>query len=602
MPKFISWLTIFLTLCMVAISACRPQSTADQATGGTDDPTTAVGKPIQAEKTVVVTAFKTVQVVVTSTPTPIPDGGFVTRAIFGDAKTLNPLLANDPSSLAICELMFEGLLTVDPFSGVLKPHLAQGWTFTEDGLTYTFAIRRDMTWSDGEAITAYDFYFTYQALLSNKLDSPHNKRVAGIASIHVLDDHTVTVTFKEPNCANLEALTIPWLPAHFFVGPDMRQIDSFDFAQLADHEFNSQPAVVNGPFMLQEWKRGKQIVQVRNERYWQGRPHLEGIITQVLEGKAALVEQLKAQQIDIGTDLEPHYLPTLEAEPSLNLFKFLSDGYDLIGLQLGNPADPQPRLNADGTPNTKHGQHPILGDVRVRHAIAYALDRNAIIDAAYAGQAVTLNANVLPTTSWAYNTDLAPRQHDLQRAKALLEEAGWQMGASGIRAKGGRPLKLKLYTNSGNITRETIAYQVKKQLREVGIEVEVVLLPWEYLLDVLLGQTFDMVVIGWSNLGANPDDLDLWRVENDLPGRGLNFCSYASAQVQDALQKARTMPGCDQDKRAALYKAVQAQLYEDQPYIWIGVPRKLVAINNRVGGVNPAPWGIWYNVHEWYIQ
>ncbi|MBN1935784.1 MAG: hypothetical protein JW934_14035 [Anaerolineae bacterium] len=606
--RLISWATMALTFCVIfAIAACQPQQVTVEKVVTREitrpvEKTVVVEKSIQVEKTVVVTALKTVQVVVTSTPSPVPEGGFITRAIFGDAKTMNPLFAADPSSRALCELMFEGLLAVNPFTGVLEPHLAQGWTASGDGLTYTFAIRQGLLWSDGEPITAHDFYFTYQALLSNKLDTPHNKLVDNVASIQVLDNHTVAVTFNKLYCANLEALTLAWLPAHFFVGSDLAQIETFDFAQLADHEFNSWPAVVSGPFILQEWKRGERIVQMRNERYWQGAPHLEGIVTEVLEGQAALVGRLKSQQIDIGADLEPHYLPALEMEPPLNVFKFLSDGYDFIGLQLGNPADPQPRVNADGTPNQNHGQHPILSDVRVRYAIAHALDRNAIINAAYAGQAIPLNTNVLPTVSWAYNTDVSPREYDRQRAIALLEEAGWQIGASGVRVKAGRAFRLKLYTNTGNAARETIASQVQSQLREVGIDVEVVLEPWEYFLDVLFEQTFDLVVIGWSNLGIDPDDIDLWSAGTDLPGRGRNFCSYVNPELEANLAQARALPGCNQDARAALYKSIQAQLAQDQPYVWLDVPRKLVIVNSRIGGVNPGPWSVWHHVHEWYIK
>lgn len=606
--KLISWATIAITLCViVAIAACQPQPiTVDKEITReitrSVERTVVIEKPIQVEKTVVVTALKTVQVVVTSTPTPIADGGFITRAVFGDAKTMNPLFATDSSSRAMCELMFEGLLAANPFTGVLEPHLAQGWTISKDGLTYTFSIRQGLMWSDGEPITAYDLFFTYQALISNKLDTPHNKLIDNIASIQVLDNHTVAVTFAELDCANLESLTLAWLPAHLFVGSDLTQIDTFDFAQLADHEFNSWPAVVSGPFILQEWKRGERIVLVRNERYWQGKPHLEGIVAQVLDGQAALVERLKSQQIDIGTDIEPHYLPTLEMEPSLSVFKFLSDEYDFIGLQLGDPANPQPRVNADGTTNQQHGEHPILSDVRVRHAIAYALDRTAIVNAAYAGQAIPLNANILPTVSWAYNTDLSPREYDPQRAIKLLEEAGWQVGASGIRVKGGRALKLKLYTNAGNAVRETIAYQVQEQLREVGIGVEVELLAWEYFLDVLFGQTFDLVVVSWSNLGTDPDDSELWSAQTDLPGRGSNFCSYASPELEANLAQAKALPGCDQDVRAALYKSVQARLAQDQPYVWLDVPRKLVVVGSRVGGINPGPWSVWHHVHEWFIK
>jgi ABC-type transport system substrate-binding protein len=111
-----------------------------------------------------------------------------------------------------------------------------------------------------------------------------------------------------------------------------------------------------------------------------------------------------------------------------------------------------------------------------------------------------------------------------------------------------------------------------------------------------------MVLVSWANLGVNPDDEDLWSVQSDAPYKGGNFVSYYNPEIDAKLTQARSLPGCDQDTRAELYRAIQAQLYEDQPYCWLSVPRHLVVINKRVGGVNPGPQGIWYNVHEWYVQ
>jgi len=154
---------------------------------------------------------------------------------------------------------------------------------------------------------------------------------------------------------------------------------------------------------------------------------------------------------------------------------------------------------------------------------------------AQTGQGVPLNASVLPAISWAYNTDLEPLKRDLERAGALLDEAGWSMDAGrGIRQKARRPLKLRLHTNAGNAVRETMAAAIAEQLAEVGIEVEVIALPWYTFLEVLYGQTFDMALVSWSGLGASPDDARFWEAERDVPGRGDSFVSYENADLSAA--------------------------------------------------------------------
>ena len=600
-----------LILFILGTCSCQPQEVTVEksATRVVTQPVTVEQTVvIPVEKTVIVTEQETVQVVVTSTPAPIPRGGYITRTTYADAKTLNPLLATDPGSLAFCELAFEGLVTINPFTGVLEPNLAQSWTVSEDGLTYTFALRPGLVWSDNTPITAYDFYFAYSALLSGKLDTQNNRLVSPIQAIQVLDEQTVSVTFAEPDCGNLERLQIGWVPVHVFLQPEptsdlVQQIDNFDFAELAGHEFNSRPSVFSGPFVLEEWVRGDHWTQVRNDNYWRGAPHLDGIITRIVSGQEDMIDLLKKNEIDIGMGFDPQYLVQVEQVPDLHILKFLSDEYDFIGFQMGNPNDPQPRLDQDGLVNEKHGQHPILQDKRVRQAIVHALDREQIIRWARVGQGIPLHANILPTISWAYNTDLEPRAYDLDQANQLLEQAGWVMDQNrGVRTKNGRRLELTLYTNAGNAVRESMAQLIKEQLAEVGIQVEVMAVEWNSFLDVLFGQTFDMVLISWSNLGVNPDDAHLWSAKEDVPNQGANFVSYYNPELEEMLAQASSVTQCDQDTRIQLYRQIQAQLYEDQPYCWLDVPRTLVAVNRRIGGVNPGPWNVWYNIHEWYIQ
>ena len=597
-------ISVWTLLGMLVLTAwaCRPtEATVDKpvtriVTRETEEIRTVV---VTVEEEVVITEQETVQVVVTSTPTPIPEGGFVTRTTFADAQTLNPILAADRGSVAFCELMFEGLLRVDPFTGEWTPNLAERWTVSADGLVYTFTIRRDLQWSDGYPITAHDFYFSYAALMSGELDTENTQRVASIEQIEVLDDHTVAVTFTHADCAHLDSLQLGWLPMHVFTD----DVASYDWSELPLHEFNSSPTVFSGPFMLQEWVRRERWVQVRNETYWRGTPHLEGIVTRVVSGQEAMVDLLKNNEIDVAMGFDPQYLVEVESVPELRLYKFLSDEYDFVGFQMGDPSDPQPRLDEEGHPNPEHGEHPILQDRRVRQAMVYALDRQALIARARLGQGIPLYANVLPTVSWAYNADLEPRTHNLDRASQLLDEAGWMMNPnSGVRAKGGKPLRLRLYTNAGNEVRETMAALIHEQLSEVGIEIEVIAVDWFTFLDVLYGQTFDLVLVSWSNLGVNPNDERFWHAQYDVPGTGSNFVSYHEPEIEALFAQASALPDCDQDARAAILRQIQARLYEDQPYGWIDVPRKLLAIDERVGGVNPGPWSVWYNVHEWYIQ
>lgn len=588
-----------LALLIVGGWSCRPpevvvEKRVTRIVTQLSEPTVVV----TVEKTVIVTQQETVQIVVTSTPTPIPGGGFVTRTTYADAETLNPILAADEGSMAFCDLMYEGLLTVDPFTGELVPNFAESWTVSEDGLTYTFVLRQDLQWSDGHPITADDMRFSYALLSSGKLDTPNVKYADKIDRMEVLDEHRIAVTFVEADCSNLENLQLGWLPMHVFTD----DVDSFDAGELAVHEFNSSPTAFSGPFVLREWVRGDHWVQVRNETYWRGTPHLDGIVTRVVSGQAEMVEMLKRDEVDLGVGFDPQHLAELELQPHLRIFKFLDDEYDFIGFQLGDPEDPQPRLNDDGTLNEDHGEHPILKDARVRQAIVYALDRGELVARARFGQGIPLHANVLPSVGWAYNTDLEPRPYDLTRAGQLLDQAGWMMNeATGLREQGGKPLKLRLHTNAGNEIRGTMGALVQAQLRKVGIEVELITMEWYAFLDVLFGQTFDMTLVSWTNLGVNPDDTRLWSAGGDVPGRGSNFVSYHNPELEAKLAGAKAAPGCDLSLRTGLYRQIQAQLYADQPYCWIDVPRKLLAINERVGGVNPGPWNVWHNVHEWYI-
>jgi peptide/nickel transport system substrate-binding protein len=359
-----------------------------------------------------------------------------------------------------------------------------------------------------------------------------------------------------------------------------------------------------------EWVKDDHITLVSNPDYWRGAPHLDGFVYKVVPNATVGVQQLKTGEVDIYDGIEPKYLVEMELEPQLNIYKYFDDGYTYIAFQMGDPDNPQPRINEDGSANEDHGIHPILGDLRVRRAITHAVDRNIIISKVIFGQGAPTNANVLPAITWAYNDELQPREFDMEKAAALLEEAGWtDQDGDGVRechgcmyAAEGTPLKLKLITNSGNETRESIGLIVQDQLGQLGFVIEFEAMEWNAFVSTLVGQNFDMCIVGWTDVGSDPDDEGLFGSANDQPGGGFNFVSYNNPEVDELLKQAKTIPGCKVEDRGPLYRDIQAKIYEDQPYTFLYVPRSILVYNKRIAGMELGAWDFRYSIYNWYIQ
>jgi peptide/nickel transport system substrate-binding protein len=592
---------VLLALAALILSACGP--TPEPQIVEVEKEVTRVVEGTVVVETVVETQVveKEVIVEVTSTPPPIPEGGYVTEVSFSDAKILNPILSNDDASSDVHERLFEAALDQDPFSGELVPQLAKAWDVSEDGLTYTFEVRDDVSWSDGTPVTAKDFAFTYESLMSGKLDSPRLSNVEYIQEVNLLDDYHVEFVFSEVNCVALNDLGLGWLPAHMYAP---------DFSDIMTNTLNTEPTVTNGPFLFQEWVKDDHITLVRNSNYYLGAPHLDGWIFKVVPNATVGVQQLKTGEVDVYDGIDPKYLVEMELQEHLSIFKYFDDGYTYVAFQMGDPSNPQPRFNEDGSLNEEHGVHPILGDVRVRQAITYATDRNAIISKVIFGQGAPLEADVLPGIEWAYNSDLAPREYNVEAAASLLEEAGWiDQDGDGVRechgcmySEEGTPLAMKLITNAGNETRESIGLILQDQLGDLGFDIEFEPMEWNSFLDTIVGQKFDMCIVGWTSMGSDPDDEGTFGSLADLPDAAFNFVSYYNPQVDELLSKAKTMSGCRVEDRGPLYRQIQEYIYEDAPYTFLYVPRSILVYNSRIGGMNPGSWEFRQNMQEWYIK
>jgi peptide/nickel transport system substrate-binding protein len=526
-----------------------------------------------------------------------------------DAHTLNPYIARDEASQEVMGYLFERAFETDPWTGELVPGLVESWIVASGNLTVTYLVRHGANWSDGEPITARDYKFMFDALMAKDGEgnaalsmSPWLDLVEGVETVELLGDYALRVTYSEPYCDNVGKLNLPWWPSHVFMDDP-----AFAFADLAHHPFGDTPTVASGPFLFDEWVRHDHITLVRNTGYWRGAPYLDGISWQVVADPAAGRARMAAGSVDLIA-VEPEYLGEMEQLTSVTIHKFLRTDYDYIGLQQGDPANPQPRLNGDGSVNENHGLHPILSKKEVRQALVYATDRTTIIEQARLGQAEPLHAQVVPPYSWAYNDALVPRDYDPATAAAMLEAAGWTLNAAtGIRecqgcgtAPDGTPMHLTLTTNAGNPVRETIVQLVQQQWSQVGVDVDAEAIEWNAFLDMVLGQTFDAVVVGWT--GVDADNETLFSAKYDVPNGGFNFCSSYRPDYEALETEAKTVSGCSYAERGAIYRQTQEILYDEQPYVWLYTPYEIHVFNDRIGGIQPGPWDPMHDIHRWYVK
>jgi peptide/nickel transport system substrate-binding protein len=535
--------------------------------------------------------------------------------------SLNPLRSGFDS---VTLLMFPRVVGTSPFTqyygkvgeeGVYGA-LATDWTISENGLLYTFTLRRDAVWSDGTPITAVDVKFSFDAIASGQIESvlygtynyEPDDNPFGIKEIVVLDDYTVQAVFKEANCEALGLVTFPIVPAHVF-GYDGRP--DFDFSVIIGHAFDTRPPAVYGPFQLDYLHYGEELA-LKPVATWTDGPVIPaGIIFRDTSGPEDETARFLAGELDYIENPQscPTCITDIRAAPDVKAVSFPSNIWPFIGLNVADPDHPQPGLDADGN-LIDQGHHPIFGDVQVRRALQRAIDVQAIIQAAVNGEGTQMVSILIPT-SWAADPDLAPVPYDPEAAAQLLDEAGWPIGPDGVRvcqgckyALDGTPFVFELVTNEGQLSREVVGTMVKDQLREVGIEVDFQTM--DFLELVADAQTYDAYMIGWfAGFPDDPDRTGLFDPRNDLPfsvDSDVNSTSYYNPEFVRLSEKALTLPGCDPTVRADIYHQIERLLQDDQPYVWLFSINQFYAAHDNVIGFDPQPNAPWWNIHTWRVE
>jgi peptide/nickel transport system substrate-binding protein len=481
---------------------------------------------------------------------PLQGGRYVEGVVGPPPTHVNPLFATPDSPEGdLTRLVFSGLTRPGP-NGEPEPDLANSWVSSADGTSFTFVLRQDLFWQDGQPLTADDVVFTANAYNDPGVrGDPATAEVWRRAHVQKLGPFEVLFHFDAPFEPFLAYSAAGILPAHLLAKDSP--------AQLVDDPFNTHP-IGSGPYRLVSLSAtGAELVP--NVRYQLGAPYIAHLSLRFLPDTGALTQALNAHRVDGGLLPPPVDAGELDAlrQDGHTLLSGLRPVYTLVYLNL-NVAQFQ--------------------DASVRNALSLATDRNQLVQQVMYGQATPSDVPLAPGT---WSGDSSPPRYDPTAAKQLLQQAGWTPGANGVLVRRGIALSFTLQTTN-EPQRLALANALAAQWRALGAAVQVSSLsPDDLLNNVLLPHKYESVLYGWDP-GPDPDPFPAWH-SSQSGDAGLNLSGYASGRADQLLEAARRTPVL-QD-RAAIYGAFAEVFREDEPAIVLFFPRYLYAIPSQMHGV-----------------
>jgi peptide/nickel transport system substrate-binding protein len=518
-------------------------------------------------------------------------GGVVIVGSPQEPGVLNPLLALSSIEDAISSFTVEGLVQVDS-QGNYVPVLAEALPeVSEDGLVVTYKIKPDIIFSNGDPFTCADVQFTLEAILSD-LSGASTSGYNRIDAIECPDDLTAEVYFTE--------VYAPYLRLFSYIIPR----GAGDLAALDSWQFNRNP-IGTGPWIVKEWVAGDYIEFSPNPNYREeGKPYLDSMIVNILPSREVGMQLLGTGEISALWDITEADFPTLES--------MADRGVTYSGAQTGenelllfNFADPA----VDAPPSADEAPHPVLNDVRVREAIQLAINKQEIVDTLLYGN-VNIGTTVLPNGTFA--CPQPPSEFNIEKANALLDEAGWVMDGDGVRTKDGVKAELKITTTSGNLLREQTQQVLVEMLKPIGVNLIIENVPSDVLFagwdsnglrkrgqfDILLYTTGPFLDPD-SHLYQNYHSANIPTAENE--GAGSNYSRYVNADVDAWIDEAAAIT--DPEARRALYCQVAEQINNDLPRAFLY--ERLLLTGHRTNlqnfTVSPGPSDFTWGSADWWL-
>ncbi len=472
-----------------------------------------------------------------------PEPNTLVMIIESSPTNLDPRVGLDAQSERIDSLLFDDLLTRDDHLNV-QPQLAESWDIP-DPETYVFHLRRGVKFHDGRPLTSRDVKWTFDSLLEGKIRSTKAAAYRLVDHVETPDDFTVVFHLKEPFAPLL------WNLSDGAIGV---------VPYGAGSEISAHP-IGSGPFRFVSAEQDNEVVIQRNDDYWGDRPNLQRVRFAVVPDSTTRVLELRKGSADIAINaFTGDLVLALEKESTLQV---LHEPGTVLSYLAFNTRD------------------PILKDARVRQAIAYAIDRQPMIHYLLRDFARPADS-LLPPESWAYDPELTHYDHDPERARELLEQAG-HPAVNGVR------FHLTMKTSSTEESTRLLAAVLQQQLREVGILLDIRTFEFAtFFADVTRG-AYQMHSLRWVGGNEDPDIFEYVFHSRKFTPNGANRTFYSNPHLDALIDQARSE--LDQERRKRLYAEIQQILAVDQPYVELWYPDNVMVHSRRVHNLTLNPSG-----------
>ncbi len=500
---------------------------------------------------------------------------------------LTPYVSMDLYAQWIQQKIFDYLLTQDPDTFEYVPELARTFQVSDDGLTFTFQLRRGVRFSDGEPMTADDVVFSYQLMMNPKIKAPRTRSYfEKFKGVEKTGEYEVVFRLKEPYFNTLNVFSnLMIIPKHFY-------------SKFGEEEINQNPGLVmgTGPYKMRDptsWRPGQKIELVRNDLYWGEPPAFDRVIFNEVQEEAAQETMFRNGELDIYRCPVPTYARLIKdtsitsratgwaIESYLNGFYFIAW-------------------------NQKQGGKTatIFQDKRVRRAMTMMVDREGLCKQVYQGYAQPVHGpfwNGSPQEA----PGLKPVPYDPEGARKILAEVGFEdRDGSGVLKKAdGTPLRFKLLYGTGNEFSQRIVLFMKDNFAKAGVIMDPDPQQWAVLQQRIDHRDFEGVFMGW---GGGDVEADLFQEydSSQIADAGDNFCAYSNAKLDELIRGARVT--LDKDKRMKMWQECDRILSEDQPYTFLLARDETRFIDNRIHNVKKTKAELnvvdtWPNPIPWYV-
>lgn len=538
-------------------------------------------------------------------------GGTLTIATISEPLTFNLALSNDTGSTGLLGYLFEGLTDTSWLTNQVEPGLAESWERSEDGLKWTFHLRRDAHWHDGEPFTAQDVDFTFNRIIYND-DLPvsarsvftfrHFDAASGAwkesrMTVRALDTHTIEFVMPAPFAPFLRSLGTPIYPRHILE----KHVDDGSFSTTWGIGTDPAEVIGTGPFLIDTYRPADRVVLKRNPHYWMkdeagnNLPYLDQVVRLIVPDLEAVLAGFLSTASDVhGVSGEEFaQLEPLQESQNFTIHR-RGPGFGTTFLVFNmNPGtDPD-----TGNPYVAPEMLEWFRNKQFRQAVAHSINKDAIIDGIQHGLAYEQWSSISPAAGDFHNPDVRKYEYDIAKANQILDSIGWtDTNGDGIREDtNGNDLEFSLVTNAGNSVRERVTTLIQQGMEAIGLRVSYRPVAFGDLVNQLTeSYDWEAVVIGLSG-GSDPySGIDTWHSSG---GRHM----WHPNQPQPETAWEATIDGLyiegsrelDRQKRVELYHRAQEIVAENVPLIYTTLAERLTATRNVFGNTTPTLYGLW---------